>query len=121
MRKNKYSKLSPRYYGPFLVQQKVGAVAYKLKLLSTAQIHDVFHVSQLKKCRGAVIQQGDLPTCDAEGVMLIESVAVLDRRLAKKGNGATVFVLIQWANGSKEDATWEPTEEIQRRFPTFDC
>lgn len=48
-------------------------------------------------------------------------MAVLDRRLAKKGNGATVFVLIQWANGSKEDATWEPIEEIQKRFPTFDC
>ncbi|PWA47683.1 hypothetical protein CTI12_AA343190 [Artemisia annua] len=91
MRKDKYSKLSPRYYGPFLVQHK---------------------------CRGAVTQQGDLPACDAEGVMLVEPVAVLDRRLAKKGNGATVFVLIQWANGSKEDATWEPIEEIQRRNVT---
>lgn len=66
-----------------------------------------------KKCRGTVTHN--------EGVMLVEPVAVLDRRLAKKGNGATVFVLIQWANGSKEDATWEPIEEIQKRFPTFDC
>jgi hypothetical protein len=44
-------KLAPRYISPFLILEKLGVVAYKLELLpSLAGVHDVFHVSQLKKC-----------------------------------------------------------------------
>jgi hypothetical protein len=43
-------KFAPRYIGPFLILKKLGAVAYKLELLpSLVGVHDVFHVSQLKK------------------------------------------------------------------------
>ncbi|GJP70425.1 hypothetical protein CLOP_g1368, partial [Closterium sp. NIES-67] len=42
-------KLFPRWIGPFEVIQRVGVVAYKLKLPKTLQIHNVFHVSLLNK------------------------------------------------------------------------
>jgi hypothetical protein len=44
-------KLAPRYIGPFKILERHGEVAYQLELPeSLLGVHDVFHVSQLKKC-----------------------------------------------------------------------
>jgi hypothetical protein len=44
-------KLAPHYIGPFPILEKCGPEAYKLHLpLSLAGVHDIFHVSQLRKC-----------------------------------------------------------------------
>lgn len=43
-------KPSQGYYGPFQIIDKVGKVSYKLHLPPSSQIHQLFHVSQLKHC-----------------------------------------------------------------------
>ena len=43
------AKLAPRYYRPFKILEKVGLVAYQLALLANIKIHNVFHLSILKK------------------------------------------------------------------------
>jgi hypothetical protein len=44
-------KLAPRYIGPFKILEQSGEVAYQLELLpQVSDMHDVFHVSQLRKC-----------------------------------------------------------------------
>jgi hypothetical protein len=49
-------KLAPRYIGPFPILEKCETVAYKLDLpRSLAGLHDIFHVSQLKKCLKAAV------------------------------------------------------------------
>lgn len=53
LRSKGFNNLSPRFYGPFQVLQKLGPVAYKLALPSNCLIHPVFHVFCLKKKLGA--------------------------------------------------------------------
>jgi len=98
----------------------VGLVAYRLQLPGEARIHPVFHVSQLKKHVGDSPVQLTLPTINEEGEMAAVPVAILDRRLGKVGNKATVFLLVQWSTGSREDATWELYSEMEKRFPHRD-
>jgi hypothetical protein len=49
-------KLAPRYIGPFPILEKCGTMTYKLDLPPfLAGVHDIFHVSQLKKCLKAPV------------------------------------------------------------------
>src|SRR3954462_3646520 len=54
-------KLAPRYVGPFPIMAKRGKVVYQLELPpEMADIHDVFHVSQLRKCVSPPVKQVDV-------------------------------------------------------------
>ncbi|GJU13593.1 putative reverse transcriptase domain-containing protein, partial [Tanacetum coccineum] len=51
IRFGKKGKLAPRYIGPFEILERIGLVAYRLRLLKgLSGVHDTFHVSNLKKC-----------------------------------------------------------------------
>ncbi len=64
----KDNKLSPKYYGPYKVLQKIGTMTYKLELHASSRVHQIFHVSCLKKVIGDKIPvQTILPELDEEG------------------------------------------------------
>ncbi|GJX34499.1 retrotransposable element Tf2 [Tanacetum coccineum] len=119
VKKTVQNKLSAKYYGPFFIIAKVGVVAYKLELPSDSQVRLVFHVSQLKLCKGTNLKIGILPHCGVDGLMAVEPEAILDRRMAKLNNRAAAYVLVKWVNQFSEDATWELCEDLQLRFPEF--
>ncbi|KAF7144954.1 hypothetical protein RHSIM_Rhsim04G0143300 [Rhododendron simsii] len=113
-------KLAPRFYGPYQVLERVGTVAYKLQLPAAAKIHHVFHVSLLKKKLGAnVVAHTTLPPVGPEGALQLEPMAVLDRRMVKRGNKAVIQWLVQWVNSFPEDATWVDHSEIEAKHPQF--
>ena len=61
----KDNKLSPKYYWPYKVLQKIGTMRYKLELLASSRVHPVFRVSCLKKVIGDKIPiQTILPELD---------------------------------------------------------
>ena len=63
------TKLSANYYGPYQVMQKIGNVAYRLKLLEASKIHLVFHVFLLKrKIRHQVVPLLQLPNRMKKGI-----------------------------------------------------
>ena len=60
-------KLAPRYIRPFKILKKVGAVAYRLEILEEmSDIHNVFHVSQLKKCLRVPEEQVPMEVMDLQ-------------------------------------------------------
>lgn len=76
-------KLSPKFYGPFRISDKVGAVAYKLELPPTAAIHDVFHVSQLKRCFTNPANPTPLPHFLFDLGKTKEPEAILNQKMVK--------------------------------------
>ncbi|GJX86500.1 putative reverse transcriptase domain-containing protein [Tanacetum coccineum] len=51
VRFGKKGKLAPRYVGPFEILERIGPVAYRLRVSEELSgVHDTFHVSNLKKC-----------------------------------------------------------------------
>jgi hypothetical protein len=61
-------KLAPRYVGPFKIMDRKGEVAYQLKLPpQLSDVHDVFHVSQLKKCLRVLEEQLSMEDLDLGG------------------------------------------------------
>ncbi|KAJ0547862.1 putative nucleotidyltransferase, Ribonuclease H [Helianthus annuus] len=116
LRGYKHSKLTPKYFGPFLIVEKVGMVAYKLDLPAEAHIHPVFHVSLLKGPVGAPDKVVPLPV---EARFNLRPVAVIDRKWVKRGNRAAMKVLVQWRDQTVQDATWEFLDDMQLRFPDF--
>ncbi|PKI74759.1 hypothetical protein CRG98_004868, partial [Punica granatum] len=101
-------KLSPRYFGPYEVTEKIIKVAYRFRLPATVQIHPVFHVSQLKRAMGTINDSTELPIPGdgLKGQPKLPTV-VLERRMAKRGNKAVAQVLVHWSNTSPAKATWE--------------
>ena len=78
----KDNKLSLKYYGPYKVLQKIGTMAYKLKLPSSSRVHPVFHVSCLKKVIGNKIPvQTILLELDEEGKIILEPEVVTKTRI----------------------------------------
>ena len=77
----KDNKLSPKYYGPYKVLQKIGTMAYKLELLAASRVHPVFHVSCLNKVIGDKLPvQAILPELDEEGKIIFEPEVVTETR-----------------------------------------
>lgn len=114
-------KLRSKFYGPFRVEQKIGQVAYKLQLPEGANIHPVFHVSQLKKHLGRhAVPMPNLPLVGPDGQIKAEPVAILQRRMIPRRGEPVVQWLVLWRNLSPADATWEDATFIRATFPNFE-
>ncbi|WVZ95473.1 hypothetical protein U9M48_041234 [Paspalum notatum var. saurae] len=108
-------KLAFKFFGPYQILARVGKVAYKLQLPSSALIHPVFHVSQLKKAVGTGHTASvTLPDPSFEWSVPIK---ILDRRSVTQGVDSVLQVLVQWSHMPESLATWEDADALQQQFP----
>nr|XP_027083642.1 uncharacterized protein LOC113705940 [Coffea arabica] len=114
------TKLSAKYFGPYKIEEKIGNVAFRLKLPTTSKVHPIFHVSLLKRKVGdKVTPTLQLPKTNEKGHWKVEPVVVLDRRIVKRRNAAAIQWLIHWWGADPAEATWEDVEKIEGQFPMF--
>jgi hypothetical protein len=115
-------KLAPRYIGPYEIKETCGPVAYQLKLPPhMSAIHDVFHVSQLKKCVRLATEVLSEPEVEIEPDLSYQEhpVKILDQRERSTRARSIKMYKIQWSNHSEEEATWETEDFLHSHYPDF--
>ncbi|KAH9792459.1 Integrase catalytic domain-containing protein [Citrus sinensis] len=108
-------------FGPYQIIEKVGSVAYKLALPLGSQIHNVFHVSLLRKHLGSVpLASPRLPLVSETSTLLPQPEAILDRLVIRKGNfRLKPYILVKWPGAPVEVATWETERHFAKTYPDF--
>ena len=115
-------KLAPRYIGPYQILERYGKVAYRLKLPEhLTAVHDVFHVSQLKKCLRVPEQNVEVEGVELEPDLTYSEypIRVLDQKDHVTRRRTIKFYKIQWNQHSEEEATWESEDYLLEKFPEF--
>lgn len=113
-------KLAARFYGPFQIEEKIGEVAYILKLPAESKVHPVFHVSLIKKAIGNYQVQGQLPKeLEIDEAADVYPEQVLGSRIVRQGDTEVSQSLIKWKHKTMEDVTWEDDEFLKGQFPEF--
>ena len=110
-------KLSPRFYGPYEVLERIGAVAYRLKLPLESMVHPIFHVSLLKKCVAPNIISQPLPAGLSEEWEL--KVQPSKDLAVRKNQQGELEVLIQWEDMPEFGSSWELAKDIKLSSPSF--
>lgn len=109
-----FTKLSPKFYGPFEIIARVGSVSYRLKLPAGTKIHDVFHVFLLKIHKGVPPDNSPtLPPVLQGRIVTPKPVKLLRVRT----RGGAQQVLTKWSENAEDDSTWEDTEKLLEAYP----
>jgi hypothetical protein len=114
-------KLAPRYIGLLPILVKYGNVAYKLELPpSLAGVHNIFHVSQLKKCIKALmdIVLPEVAPLKAKLMYPEHAVKILVQKDCVTQRKTIEFFKVRWSNHT-EEATWESEDFLGPRHPDF--
>jgi hypothetical protein len=113
-------KLAPRYIGPYEITESCGPVAYCIRLPERfAAIHNVFHVSQLRKCAHEpemrVINEAN--AWIQPNLSLVEHpMRILDSKERKTRRKFVTMYKILWSQHTEEEATWETEHYLNTHY-----
>ena len=113
-------KMAPRYVGPFPIIERCGPVAYQVEFPPhLSAVHNIFHVSQLKKCLRVPTEAVGMENLQLEPDLVYPEhpVRIVDHKTPVTRNQTSKFYKVQWSNHSEREATWETEEFVQSKCP----
>ena len=115
-----HGKLAPRYVGPYKVLERCGPIAYRLQLPDILlAVHNVFHVSQLKKCLwvpNEAVEIEGLPL-QPDLSYIEHPIKILEEKERVTRNSVVKFYKVQWQNHSEDEAMQEQERYILKYYP----
>jgi hypothetical protein len=109
------SKLAPKFFRPYQLVERIGPVAYWLKLPTRAHIQDVFHIEFLRKFEGqAPDSVPPLPP-----IVRGKVVPQLDQVLCARPTASFWELSVHWADQPASMASWEALEQFKESYPEF--
>ena len=120
VRFSKRGKLSPRFIGPFEILERKGTFAYQLALApSMSCVHEVFHVSRLRKYTPDpvhVMDWGQIEV-DTDGTFEEGPVCIVDSRDQVLRRKTVRLVRVLWQHCGVEESTWEREDTMRATYP----
>ncbi|GJV44471.1 hypothetical protein Tco_1429007 [Tanacetum coccineum] len=110
IRFGKKGKLALRYVGPFEILERIGPVAYRLRLpKELSGVHDTFHVSNLKKCLADASLHVPLDEIKVDKTLRFveEPVEIMDREVKSLKRSRILLVKVHWNSKRGPEFTWE--------------
>ncbi|GJQ94447.1 hypothetical protein Tco_0005586 [Tanacetum coccineum] len=120
IRFGKKGKLAPRYVGPFEILERIGPVAYRLRLPEELSgVHDTFHVSNLKKCLADASLHVPLDEIKVDKTLRFveEPVEIMDREVKSLKRSRILLVKVHWNSKRGPEFTWEREDHMKSKYP----
>jgi hypothetical protein len=115
-------KLAPRYIGMYPIIDMYGMLSYQVELPSKlSKVHNVAHVSQLKRCLkppADVIIEDTIPL-EPDLTYKAYPTKILDQQDRVTRNKTTRFYKVQWNDHSEDEATWEHKDILWSNYLDF--
>ncbi|GJW52744.1 putative reverse transcriptase domain-containing protein [Tanacetum coccineum] len=120
IRFGKKGKLALRYVGPFEILERIGPVAYRLRLLEELSgVHDTFHVSNLKKCLADASLHVSLDEIKVDKTLRFveEPVEIMDHEVKSLKRSRILLVKVCWNSKRGSEFTWERGDYMKSKYP----
>nr|GFB44286.1 putative reverse transcriptase domain-containing protein [Tanacetum cinerariifolium] len=112
-------ELSSRYVGPFEIVERIDPVSYRLRLpKELVEVHDTFHVSNLKKCLADINLHVPLDEVKVDDKLCFveEPIKILDRGVKKRKQRWIPIVKVRWNSRRGPEFTWEQEDEMKHKY-----